>query len=69
MTNYPTLTIKASELNSTHVLVGDCDGLSAVFNVYPSNIMPGCVAIETEHGTLYLEADIDVNVYAAHEPW
>lgn len=55
--NHDTIEVLAKDLDSTHVLVGESGGLSAVYDVEPSYIMPGCVAVETEHGTLYLDAD------------
>lgn len=51
---YDTSQVSVYQLNSSHVLVGECGGLSAVFDVYNSYAMPGCYAVETEHGTLYL---------------
>jgi hypothetical protein len=60
--DYTTRLVPAAELSSSDVLVGECGGLSAVFSVRDSSAMPGCVAVETEHGMLYLDADHDVEV-------
>lgn len=55
--DYATAELLASYLNSTHILVGESGGLSAVYDTEPSNAMPGCLRIETEHGTLYADPD------------
>jgi len=55
--DYDTISITADELNSTHVLVGQSGGLSAVYEAEMSDAMPGCIRVETEHGPLYLDAD------------
>lgn len=62
--DYATATLKVEALNSTHVLVGESGGLSAVYNVYPcqSNALKGHLAVETEHGTMYLEKADEVQV-------
>ena len=60
---YPTKVVQVSRLNSTHVLVGESGGLSAVYEVSESNIMPGIFLVETEHGPLYLDPDEDAVVY------
>lgn len=52
-----TQTVAANTLTSNDVLVGEAGGLSAVYDIYPSSAMPGCLAVETEHGTLYLDED------------
>lgn len=57
--DYTAKTISVKSLNSTHVLVGESGGLSAVYGVEKSYVMPGCVAVETEHGTLYMDAEDD----------
>lgn len=63
--DYPTVSISPKELDSTHVLVGYSGGLSAVYDVEPSNLMPGMMLVETEHGPLYLDPDEDCEVYDA----
>jgi hypothetical protein len=61
--DYQTRTLKPIRLGSTHVLVGESGGLSAVYtNDGPSSAMPGLIRIETEHGPLYLDPDEDVEV-------
>jgi hypothetical protein len=52
---HPTAELLGIELNSTHVLLGVCDGLSAVLHTSMSSAMPGMVCVETEHGFLYLD--------------
>lgn len=54
--------IPAGTLSSGHTLVGECDGLSAVFEVEPSSAMPGLIHVTTEHGPLYLDPDEDCDV-------
>jgi hypothetical protein len=61
--DYTTRLVLAAELCSSDVLVGECGGLSAVFSVKDSLVMPGCVAVETEHGNLYLDAELEVDVH------
>jgi hypothetical protein len=60
--DYRTQDVAASTLTSRDVLVGESGGLSAVYDSYPSAEMPGCLAVETEHGTLYLDGDEDCTV-------
>lgn len=62
--DYTTVTLKAEALNSTHVLVGESGGLSAVYNVYPcqSAALRDHLAVETEHGTLYIDSEDEVQV-------
>lgn len=31
-------------------------------NVEPSGLVPGTTSIETEHGTVYLDSDLDVEI-------
>jgi hypothetical protein len=62
--DYTTLVLPAHNLTLQHTLVGESGGLSAVYNVEPSSAMPGCLAIETEHGYLYAVADAEVVVLA-----
>lgn len=60
--DYSTELVRASAINGTHVLVGECGGLSAVFSAEPSAAMPGCTAISTEHGYLYVDTDRELEV-------
>jgi len=44
-------------------LVGDCGGHSVITGeVTKSSVMLGCYAVETEHGTLYLDEEFPVTV-------
>lgn len=61
--------VPVMSLTSMDVLVGESGGLSAVYNVEPSNVMMGCLAVETEHGTLYLDADEDTIAVLRRLPW
>ena len=54
--------VKASAINGTHVLVGECGGLSAVFEAGPAHSAPGFWRVETEHGPLYLDPDEELEV-------
>lgn len=60
--DYETETVLAAHLDSTHVLVGESGGLSAVYRAGPSFSMPGMMVIETEHGLLYKDPDDEVEV-------
>lgn len=62
--DYKTKMVKVTALNGTHVIVGECGGLSAVFDVEPSNAIPGLYRIESEHGVLYLDPDQKIQVLA-----
>lgn len=67
VTTIPHKLITASELNSTHVLIGESGGLSAVYDVYTSYSFGG-LAVETEHGTIYVDADDEITVIAEETP-
>lgn len=47
----------AANLVPGDYLVGDEGNLAAVYEVTPSSSMPGLMAVETEFGFLYLDAD------------
>jgi hypothetical protein len=66
--DYETKMVKATALNGTHVIVGECGGLSAVFDVEPSSAIPGLYRVESEHGVLYLDPDQKIQVLEDHEP-
>lgn len=66
--DYDTTTITAAALNSTHVLVGESGGLSAVFETEPSHVIEGTLRVETEHGSLYLDPDDEVDILGTSEP-
>ena len=61
-TSTPTAAILGANLDSTMVLVGDSEGLSAIYEVNTSSVMPGMLAVETEHGVLYLDPESEYNV-------
>jgi hypothetical protein len=62
---YDTKFIPARDIDSTCVLVGESGGLSAVYdNTGASGLLPGLLCIETEHGWLYLDAELEVEVLA-----
>ncbi|WP_169918123.1 hypothetical protein [Rhodococcus zopfii] len=45
------------------VIVGDHDGrIQVTGTVEPSHVMPGMVSVETEAGTLYLDAELPVTI-------
>jgi hypothetical protein len=48
---------KNTELTNEDVLIGECEGLCAVFEVNESSAMPGLLVVETEHCPLYLDPD------------
>lgn len=53
--------VTVASLSGTDVLVGEAGGLSAVYDA-SSNYVMGCLAVETEHGTLLMGADDEVTV-------
>lgn len=60
--DFRTQLVTVTSLSSIDVLVGESGGLSAIYDTSPSYVMEGCQAIETEHGTLYMDADDEVVV-------
>lgn len=55
--------VLGSEIQPGDVLQGDSGGYSRVNgNVSPSSAMPGLIAVETEHGTLYADPDTEYTV-------
>lgn len=60
--DYRTQTVAVKTLTFRDVLVGECGGLSAVYETETSYLMQGCLSVETEHGTLYMDADDQVLV-------
>lgn len=60
--DYETDFILASELDGTHVLVGESGGLSAVYGAAASNVTPDFIVVNTEHGTLHMHGDVKVEV-------
>lgn len=61
--DYQTRTVLVSDLDGSHVLVGESGGLSAVYESGPSNFAHGLHGVETEHGYLLLDPDAEVEVY------
>lgn len=61
---HETTSVKVTALNGTHVLVGECGGLSAVYNVQQSTIIPGSYEIECEHGVLFVHKEQKLEVLA-----
>lgn len=58
MTKNIKVTMKAAaDLVAGDYLVGDEGNLAAVYEVSPSSSMPGLMAVETEFGFLYLDAN------------
>ena len=47
---------KNCDLTGADVLIGECEGLSAVFDTVLSSAMKGCLVVHTEHGYLYIDA-------------
>jgi hypothetical protein len=54
----------ANNLVSGDVVIGSAGGRTLVENVEPSSAMPGLLAVETEHGTLYVDPELEVEVEA-----
>lgn len=61
--DYKTKEVLGKDLDYTMVLVGESGGLCAVYAVNNSSAMPGLLAVETEHGPLYLDPDEYYNIY------
>ena len=49
-------------LDSGDTLVGESGGHSQIYEVNPSSSLPGLLAVETEHGFLYLDPDEEYTV-------
>lgn len=64
--DYDTALVRADTLNSTHVLVGESGGLSAIYDVRPcrSRALMDKVEVETEHGVLYFDRHAEMTVLA-----
>lgn len=60
--DYPTRLVFGRDLDGTMTLVGESGGLSSIYLTGPSNSFPGMVAVETEHGFLYLDPDDEYDV-------
>jgi hypothetical protein len=62
--DYETRVIPVSALTDADTLVGESGGLSAVYEVRDTGAFPGFILVATEHGTLLVDPDRDVEVYA-----
>lgn len=60
--DHDTVTIPVRALTDEHTLVGESGGLSSIYEV--TGRVLGSIAVTTEHGVLYLDADGDVEVLA-----
>lgn len=58
----PSILKYGSALESGDVLIGESGGLSMVYEVAPSSSLPGLLAVETEHGFLYLDPDSEFEI-------
>lgn len=52
-----TVEVAALDLTSSHTLVGDQGGLSAVYEARHNSLLVGWVTVETEHGYLLFDDD------------
>jgi hypothetical protein len=61
--DHDTLPVKPADLDPSMVIVGECGGLSAIFEApEESNVLPGHYLVTTEHGNLYLDGDLTVDI-------
>jgi hypothetical protein len=60
--NLKTQFIAGTDIECGHVLIGSMGGQSNVYEVEPSSSIPGLLAVETEHGFLYLDPDCEYEV-------
>jgi hypothetical protein len=51
-----------TELEPGDTLLGESGGESLIYEINPSSSMPGLLAVETEHGYLYLDPEQDYTV-------
>lgn len=63
--NEKTVSMYVTELEPGDVLVGSYGGHSSVEDVAPSSARPGLYVVETEHGALYLDPELEVEVLAS----
>jgi len=61
---HTTTIIKGELLESGQILVGEAGGLSEIFEVNESSSSPGLLAVETEHGVLYLDPENEYIIQA-----
>lgn len=65
MSIHNTRTVRVKDLDGSegYALVGDQGGITNITGeVYDSSVIPGCKAIEVEHGTLYVDNDEEIGV-------
>lgn len=55
--NIKVTTKAAADLVAGDYLIGEEGNRAAVYEVFPSSSLPGLIAVETEFGYLYLDAD------------
>lgn len=60
--NQKTVLVAGTDLECGQVLVGEMGGLSNIYEVKSSSSIPGLLAVETEHGFLYLDPDSEFEV-------
>lgn len=58
----PSILKYGSALESGDILIGEAGGLSMVYEVQPSSSLPGLLAVETEHGFLYLDPETEFEI-------
>lgn len=54
--------VPGTELEPGDKLIGDADGTTLIESVSDSSAMPGFLHVETEHGALYLDPDIEYTI-------
>ena len=54
--------VQGTDLAPGDTLIGDADGTSLIESVSESSAMPGFLYVETEHGALYLDPDIECTI-------
>ena len=54
--------VQGTELEPGDNLIGDANGTTLIETVRDSSAMPGFLYVETEHGALYLDPDIEYTI-------
>lgn len=62
MNTTTTVSKRPMDMRSGDVLVGDSGGRCTVYDREFSSVMPGMVTVETEHGHLYLDPDMEYQI-------
>ena len=57
---------KNCDLTNEDVLIGKCEGYSAIIKVYATSALSGLMLLETEHGDLYLDPDQESVILGPH---